>query len=51
MSEEYECPADDCDYVGSVGERDYYGAHIYVCRRCGTEIREADPDRVDTSTE
>jgi hypothetical protein len=43
--DEYECPDDDCDYVGPAGTRDYYGAHIYVCRRCGHEIPEADPDK------
>jgi len=44
-TEQYECPSDDCDYVGPAGTRDYYGAHIYVCRRCGHEIPEADPDK------
>jgi hypothetical protein len=44
-TEEYECPSDDCDYVGPAGTRDYYGATIYVCRRCGHEIPAADPDK------
>jgi hypothetical protein len=49
-TDHYECPDDDCDYVGPAGTRDYYGAHIYVCRRCGREIREADPDRSEQSS-
>jgi len=44
--DEYECPDDDCDYAGPAGTRDYYGAQIYVCRRCGREMPEADPDRI-----
>lgn len=43
--DEYECPSEGCDYVGPAGTRDYYGAHIYVCRRCGHEIPAADPDK------
>ena len=44
--ERYECPNDDCDYYGPAGTRDYYGAHIYVCRLCGHEIPAADPERI-----
>ena len=51
MTDEYECPAEDCDYVGPAGTRDYYDAHIYVCRRCGHEIPEADPDRLTPESE
>jgi hypothetical protein len=46
-TDHYECPDDECDYVGPAGKREYYGAEIYVCRRCGTEMPAADPDRLE----